>query len=193
MRSRWAVPFVGIAMVLCGCSSSPPPISVSLSPTSPPAIDQGLSVAITATLTNDRSSKGVTWSLNGPGSLSSSTGLSVTYNSPTTNLTSSQQATVTAASVADPTKSASLTITVNPGLAISILQKLSNGTVGQPYSEPIAITGGTAPFQWSIYDGPIDTGWEVGGSVPDGLTLDATTGTISGTPPPPEPGTLTRP
>jgi hypothetical protein len=182
MRSCWAAPFLALAMVLCACSSSPLPISVSLSPTSPLTIDQGLPVAITATLTNDRSSKGVTWTLNGPGYLSSSTGFSVTYNSPATNLTSAQQATVTAASVADPTQRASLTITVNPGLAISILQTLPNGTVGQPYSEPIAITGGTAPFEWSIYNGPIGTGWKVGGSVPEGLTLDSATGTISGTP-----------
>ena len=106
----------------------------------------------------------------------------MTYNSPTASIASAQRVTVTATSAADPTKSASLTITVNPDAAIPIAQTLANGTVGTPYSAAIALTGGTAPFQWSIYDGPIDTGWEVGGSVPDGLTLDATTGTISGTP-----------
>lgn len=183
MRSCWAAPFVAIAMALGGCSSAPPlPISVSLSPTSTQAIDQGSPVAITAAVTNDTSSKGVSWSLNGPGSLSVSTGRSVTYNSPTTSLTSAQQVKVTATSMADPTKSASLTITVNPDLGISIAQTLANGTVGVPYSETIALTGGTAPFQWSIYNGPIETGWKVGGAVPYGLTLDPSTGTISGTP-----------
>jgi FG-GAP-like repeat/Putative Ig domain/FG-GAP repeat len=180
MRSCWGVPISAIAMVLGGCSSSPP-ISVSVSSTSYQAIDQGMTVTVAATVLNDGSSKGVTWSLNGPGSLSSSVGLSVTYNSPTASLTSAQKITVTAASVADSTKSASLTITVNPPLVIPINLTLPNGTVGTPYNATIA-AGGTAPFQWSIYNGPIITGWKVGGSVPDGLTLDATTGTISGTP-----------
>lgn len=180
MRVRWVVPFFSLLTVLCGCSSSGRiPISISLSPASSQAIDEGLAVAITANVMNDSQAKGVTWSLNGLGSLSSSTGLSVTYKTPTSTLTSPQQVTVTATSLADTTKSASLTITVNPGLAI--VQTLTNGTVGKPYSATI-VTGGTAPFRSSIYNGSIETGWEVGGSVPDGLTLDPNTGTISGTP-----------
>ena len=59
---------------------------------------------------------------------------------------------------------------------------LANGSVGQPYSQIITPTGGTAPFQWSVDNGSIITGWRVGGSVPDGLTLDVNTGTISETP-----------
>ena len=172
---------VAVAAVIGGCSSSSPPISVSLSPSSLQAIDQGQTAGITATVTNDRSSKGVTWSLTGPGSLSNSTGPSVTYNSPTINLSSGQQAKVTATSAADQTKSASVQITVNPPLQIPF-QTLATGSVGTPYSQTIALTGGTPPFQWSVYNGPILTGFKVGGAVPDGLTLDAHTGTISGTP-----------
>jgi hypothetical protein len=105
----WTALCVGLmALVVGGCSSSSPPISVSLSPSFPQAIDQGQTAKITATVTNDGSFKGVSWSLTGPGSLSNSTGQSVTYISPTTNLTSSQQATVNATSVADQTKSASV-------------------------------------------------------------------------------------
>jgi FG-GAP-like repeat/Putative Ig domain/FG-GAP repeat len=181
IRACLAALLAAIAIVLGGCSS-PGPISVTVSPNSPQAIDQGLSVAITATITNDRSGRGITWTLNGPGSLSSSTGLSITYQSPTTSIASPQHVTVTAASAEDQVKNASVTITVNPDPAIPISQALANGTVGTPYSEAIALAGGTAPFQWSIYNGPIETGWEVGGAVPDGLTLDAATGTISGTP-----------
>lgn len=59
---------------------------------------------------------------------------------------------------------------------------LPNGTVGTPYNESIALTGGTSPFQWSIYNGPILTGFKVGGAIPDGLTLNPSTGIVSGTP-----------
>src|SRR5580704_7330761 len=105
---------IAIATLAGGCSSSPPPIVLNLTPSSPQAIDQSQTVGITASLTNDRSSKGVAWSLTGPGSLSGSSGTSVTYISPATSLSSAEQATVTAASVADPTKTAAVQITVNP-------------------------------------------------------------------------------
>jgi hypothetical protein len=153
---------------------------LSLSPSSAQAIDQSQTVAMTATVTNDSSSRGVAWTLSGPGSLSSSAGSSVIYTSPN-NVTSAQQATVTVTSVADQTKTASLQITVNPLPQIPT-QKLNSGTVGAAYSQMIQLTGGSAPFQWSVYDGPIETGWQVGGAVPDGLTMNASTGAISGTP-----------
>jgi hypothetical protein len=173
---------LAMAAVMGGCSSSSPPISVSVKPASPQPIDQSQTLAISATLTNDSSSKGVSWRLTGPGSLSNLTGASVTYISPTTILNSAQQVTITATSVADQTKSASLQLTVNPYPQISILQTLASGSVGTPYSQTIVLTGGTPPFQWSVYDGPIATGYEAGGSVPDGLELNPNTGIISGTP-----------
>ena len=169
-------------IAMAGCSSSStPPISISLMPSSTQGIDQSQTLSITATVINDTSARGVSWSLAGAGSLSSSTSSSVTYNSPTTNVSSAQQVTVTATCVADPTKTASLQITVNP-LPQILFQTLANGHVGVSYSQMITLTGGTPPFQWSVYDGPIITGYQVGGSVPDGLTLNATTGAISGAP-----------
>src|SRR5262249_6444037 len=125
--------------------------------------------------------KGVTWNLTGPGSLTGMTGTTVTYNTPTTSLTGSQQATVTATSVADPSKRASVQIAVSPAPRIPF-QTLANGAVGVPYNQAITITAGTAPFQWEVYNGPIETGSSVGGSVPDGLKMDPKTGTVSGTP-----------
>ncbi|MGA3104703.1 MAG: FG-GAP-like repeat-containing protein [Terriglobales bacterium] len=173
---------VAMAGVISGCGSSSPPISVSLSPSSAQAIDQSQTVVVTATVTNDPASRGVAWTLTGPGSLSNPTGPAVTYNSPTTSISSAEQATVTATSVADQTKTASLQITVNPYPQIPIQQSLPNGLVSTPYSQMIMLTGGTPPFQWSVYDGPIETGYEVGGSVPDGLQMNAATGAVSGTP-----------
>ena len=46
------------------------------------------------------------------------------------------------------------------------------GTVGVPYSQPLIASGGTSPYSYSIS----------AGSLPPGLTLDPSTGIISGTP-----------
>ena len=165
----------------CG-SSAPPPVSVSLSPSSSQTIDQTQNVSISANLTNDQTAQGVSWTLTGSGSLSDSTPTSITYNSPPGNLVSAVQATVIATSVADKTKTASLKININPLPQFGPAQTLADGVVGTPYSQTIALSGGTAPFQWSVYDGPIPTGSRVGGAVPDGLTLNPATGAISGTP-----------
>jgi hypothetical protein len=174
------VPFLALATLLCGCST-PPPISLALT-SSANAIDQSLSVALQAAVTNDTSLKGVAWTLNGVGSLSTATGPSTTYLPPSTAaLTAPQKVTVTATSIADSTKTASLQITVNPNPYIPF-QTVATGTVGQPYNQPIVLNFGTAPFQWSIYNGPILSGTYVGGSLPDGLTLNAATGILSGTP-----------
>ena len=166
--------------MLAACSSSSPPISVTLSP-SPLAMDQGQTAVITATVANDRAPKGVSWLLTGGGSLSNGTTSSITYTPPAPNLGGALEVSLKATSLADPTKSASLVITVNPYLQIPF-QSLANGSVGAAYSQTIGLIGGTAPYQWSVYNGPIVTGYEVGGAVPDGLTLGSTTGTISGTP-----------
>jgi hypothetical protein len=44
--------------------------------------------------------------------------------------------------------------------------------VYQPFSMPLTVSGGTAPYSWNL----------VAGSLPNGLSLGSTTGTISGTP-----------
>ncbi len=68
--------------------------------------------------------------------------------------------------------SQSYTVTIAPAVLTITTSTLSNGTVGVAYAETVAITGGTPAFTWSIPTGKL----------PAGLTLAATTGTISGTP-----------
>src|SRR5438876_704393 len=61
-------------------------------------------------------------------------------------------------------KTQDLTITTPP--------LLPSFTVGVAYSQAIAVTGGTAPYTWSI----------LAGALPGGLALNSASGTISGTP-----------
>jgi Putative Ig domain len=161
--------FLAIAFA-CSCSSTPPPpISVQLS-ASATQIDQGQSVSVTATVTNDSSARGVSWSLNGPGSLTNQSSLSVTYAAPS-NGSGVQSATITATSVADNTKTASVKIAINLPLSITTLS-LPGGSAASAYSQTVGESGGTPPFAWSISYG----------ALPNGLSLGASTGTISGTP-----------
>src|SRR6202167_6664529 len=95
----------------CSCSSSAPPISVQLS-ASATQTDQAKSVSVTAAVANDASDGGVSWSLNGPGSLTSQSSLSVTYSAPS-NDSGVQSATITATSVEDNTKTASVKTAIN--------------------------------------------------------------------------------
>ena len=56
-----------------------------------------------------------------------------------------------------------------------------DGTVGEAYSTNVEATGGTLPYSWSI----------LSGELPSGLTLNSSTGEISGTPDTEETQTLT--
>jgi hypothetical protein len=49
---------------------------------------------------------------------------------------------------------------------------LSNGTVGTAYSQTLQATGGTQPYAWEV----------TAGTLPAGLSLNASTGAITGTP-----------
>ncbi len=132
--------------------------------------DQGQLVSITATTTNDSADRGVTWSLSGPGSLVNQFSLAATYAAPSTG-SGVQTATVTATSVSEPARTASVTITINPLPSITTLS-LPGGSAGTAYSQTIGESGGTPPFAWSI-------GY---GALPNGLSLNAGSGLIGGTP-----------
>jgi hypothetical protein len=64
-------------------------------------------------------------------------------------------------------------ITVTPGpLVILATGTLNRGTVAVPYSYTLQGKGGVTPYTWA----------KVTGNLPDGLTLNAASGVISGTP-----------
>lgn len=65
-----------------------------------------------------------------------------------------------------------LMVTRTPGALEITTPSLPNGVVGVAYSATLTAIGGKAPYAWSIESG----------ALPTGLSLNATTGVISGTP-----------
>jgi hypothetical protein len=65
-----------------------------------------------------------------------------------------------------------LSITVTPAPLVITTSSLPAATGGQAYSATVAATGGVTPYSWSV----------TAGVLPPGLTLNAATGVISGTP-----------
>lgn len=101
-------------------------VTVSLSPAAPQTVDQGGTVSISATLTNDTSNAGVTWALSGPAgaSLSGQTTTAATFNAPT-SVTSNTAYTVTATSKSSTSATAAVEITVFPSGAGSNVAALN--------------------------------------------------------------------
>ena len=81
------------------------------------------------------------------------------------------EATVTDTDGAQVTQAYTVDVTTPP-LVIITPSILPEGTLGVPYYVDLEAQGGLAPYTWSV----------ASGSLPDGLTLDAVTGEISGTP-----------
>lgn len=70
------------------------------------------------------------------------------------------------------TKIATLTLTIVPIPIAIATTALPSGQVGSPYSTTLFASGGTAPYSWSL----------TGGTLPVGLSLNSSTGAITGTP-----------
>jgi hypothetical protein len=168
-----------------GGSSGPPPVvSVTLSPSATQTLDANQSASLTAMVTNDSSNRGVTWMVTCPAGIimcgtiahpSSGSGVANQYVAQA-NINPAETVTVTATSIADVSKSASIQITVNPALALvnPPPAQPQPGLVGGAFSYNLAnfVQGGTAPFTWAINSG----------TLPAGLKLDANTGMITGVP-----------
>ena len=139
--------------------------------------DGVLNAAYNATLQSIGQTGAVTWSLTTgtlPAGLALNPATGAITGTPTAAGTSA--ITITAMDSATPPNSVAipLSIAINaaaPSFAISSAS-LSNGTIGVPYDQIMTTAGGTVPFTWSVSSG----------SLPAGLSLNATTGEITGTP-----------
>jgi len=138
-------------------------------------MDAGQTTTVTASIVNDTTPGGATFSVTGGGTLSAPTTtmsgstekVSVTYTAPTT----ATIATVTATSVHTPAQSYSVVITVHAALAITTTS-FPTGSTGTIYDVTPAATGGTGTFTWSV----------ASGALPAGLSLNAANGEVSGAP-----------
>ncbi|MHC4715154.1 MAG: Ig domain-containing protein, partial [Planctomycetota bacterium] len=90
---------------------------------------------------------------------------------PTTGGTSNFTVEVTDSDAPPSTDQQALSIYVPDDLVVTT-SSLPNGTVGIGYSQTVAATGGVTPYSWSV----------VAGALPGGLSLNSSTGEISGTP-----------
>jgi Putative Ig domain len=147
-------------------SSNPLAVVVTVSPATPSVVSAG-TIQFSAVVTNT-SNTAVTWSAS-PGSISSA-GL---YQAPTVTVTTN--ATVTATSVADTTKSGTASVTITAGSSspgpLSITTKsLPGATAGTAYASPLSAAGGKAPYSWSL----------ASGTLPTGVTVNSA-GSLSGT------------
>ena len=140
---------------------------ITVSPVNPSITSDG-SQQFSA-LVQNTANTGVVWSASG-GTISS-TGL---FHAP--KVSDTQTFSVVATSVADNTVSAKITATVTPVQNLPLLKivtsRLISATTGVTYNQALAASGGVPPYTWTLSSG----------SLPSGLQLESSTGTITGTP-----------
>ena len=141
------------------------------------SLPQGqVGVAYSAPLTATGGTTPYTWSITSgvlPGGLSLNASTGLISGTPTA-AASNIRLTILVKDSASPqgTANASLTITIVSTPLTITTTSLPNGMVGTAYSQTLAATGGTTPYSWQL----------TSGTLPTGLSLNATTGLISGTP-----------
>jgi hypothetical protein len=186
-----------VAVILAGCGGSSSTIVIEIQPSGTQTVDEGGVINFIAIVGGDTTGKGVNWTTkpagltgtncggtpaNGCGTLSNATSSSVTYTAPT-GISAGITATETVVSNAQPSVTQTISISVvlaptfsQPCASTLATCPLQGGANGVPYSQTIAITGGVAPYTYSI----------ISGSLPACLTLNGLasglTNTIVGTP-----------
>ncbi|HVB85752.1 MAG TPA: putative Ig domain-containing protein [Candidatus Dormibacteraeota bacterium] len=165
-----ALSFFVLTAIIAGCGGGPG-LKVSLSTGSAVAIDQGQQLTINATVTSDATNSGVAWTCTG----AACTTLTTSTTSATFNASGvAGTATITASSVKQPTVSTSIVVTVSAPPSTTTTQTqltAAPATAGQSYSFSLTASGGAGSLTWTATGLPSD-----------GLSLNSSTGAITGTP-----------
>jgi uncharacterized repeat protein (TIGR01451 family) len=146
-----------------------PNVSPSLAFPAPPSGEVGVAYSSQLTVTDGTSP--FAWTVSAGAlpagvTLNASTGL--LSGTPTTAGTASFTVRVTDASNLTATRAVSIAVAAAPSVAFTP----AGGQVGVAYSQQPTLSGGTGPFAWAVS----------AGALPPGLTLNASTGLVSGTP-----------
>ena len=171
---------------LAGSATAALSITITAPPLSVTTSSFAIGVAASAYSASLQATGGVSpysWSVtNGtlPAGLSLNSSTGAITGSPTTAGTSNFTVTATDSETPTPqTATKNLSITVNPQLTVTT-SSLAPAAVGTAYNQALAATGGITPYTWSVTTG----------SLPAGLTLNASTGAITGTPTGPQVGAI---
>jgi hypothetical protein len=183
-----------VAFAGCGGGNSST-IVIEIQPSGSQTVDEGGVINFTAIVGGDTTGKGVNWTTKGLtgtncggtpatgcGTLSNETPSSMTYTAPT-GISAGITVTETVVSIADPSVTQTITISVvlAPTFSAPCVQTVATcamqgGDNGVQYDQPITITGGVAPYTYTV----------ASGSLPACLTLNGLanglTNTIVGTP-----------
>ena len=153
----------GISSAAPISSTKNPAVQMNLLPASAD-VASGTQIQFSATLTSTRDTA-VVW--HATGGTITATGL---FTAPT--VSSATRITVTATSVTDNKLLATSEVTVSPLAKLSIQTVgLPAGLAGTAYAASLKVAGGVGPYNWQVSSG----------ALPQGLSLDRSSGTISGT------------
>lgn len=166
----------GLTSATSSNTNPPPPSAPSITTSSLPNGQVG--VAYSTTLAAAGGNSPYSWSISSgslPAGLSLNSSTGQISGNPSQSGTSSFTVQAKDSSATPQTATKALGITISPAgpapLSITTTS-LPNGQTGTAYSTTLAATGGTTAYSWSVTTG----------ALPAGLSLAASTGTVSGTP-----------
>jgi len=165
---------------LGGCSPNGPPVSTRTQlviETASASLPRGaVGTVYFFTLSASGGTTPYTWALvqgSQPPGLSFDPATATLSGTPTSSV-SSDSLTFTVTDSGGPSQTASVTLalTIAPAPLVITTSSMPAGMVGQAYSATLAASGGTGPYAWMLTSGTLS----------GGLTLDASSGAITGTP-----------